>query len=119
MPFGIASSLYKVQTAFDSGDVEFFMKSNKDASDFIKGCFNAVLQQYKQTAKMSLEFREFVENVDEENRFDWPNNAHFGSALKDLVNQYCDNVTTNLNTHKKKRLREYLKMVVHLNQDQL
>lgn len=101
MLFGIATFLYKVQTAFDSGDVEFFMKSNKEASDFIKGCFNAVLQQYKQTAKMSLEFCESVENLDEENRFDWPNHAHFCSALKDLVNQYCDNVTTSLNTHKK------------------
>lgn len=107
--------LQKAQLAFDSRDIDFFQKLGFDV---IKDRFDAVLQQNVHTPKMNEDFRDFVEYLDEDNRFDWPNNNYFGNALKDLVDQYCSNVKTNLNTHKKKRLREYLRMIVYQHRDQ-
>lgn len=62
---------------------------------------------------MEPEFRRFVENLETENRFSWPNNKYFGNLTKYLYDQYIDNVKTNLSTHAEKRLRNFLKMRVY------
>lgn len=113
----LASLLFlrKVQSAFDSDNVAFFQVNNVGGQGAIKQCFEAVLQQNVNSYKMDADFREFVNNLDEENRFDWPNNDNFGNANKDIIQQYETNVKTNLYTHRKKRLREYLRMRVYQN----
>lgn len=113
----LASLLFlcKVQSAFDSHNVAFFRVNNVGGQDAIKQCFEAVLQQNVNGDKMDANFRRFVENLDEENRFNWPTNNFFGNANKDIIQQYESNVITNLYTHRKKRLREYWRMRVYEN----
>ncbi|XP_031637902.1 uncharacterized protein LOC116350289, partial [Contarinia nasturtii] len=62
---------------------------------------------------MEPEFRQFAQNLDDDHRFEWPNNKHFGNAMGDIIDIYENNLITNLNTHPGKRLREYLNMKVY------
>lgn len=103
--------LYKVQNAYDNGRLhrEFF---TQDGQIVIKECFDAVLVQNINGMKMVQEFREFVENLDAQHHFEWPNNRNFGNGLKHLVKTYATNVYTNLKTHCEKRLINYLKLKV-------
>lgn len=126
--------LFKAQRAFEAYNITFFLKPNQrgkgveantngnandDPSgyDVIKGCFDAVLQTNINTAKMEPEFRSFVDSLDDENRFDWPNSNKMGNAMKDIVKQYVNSLKTNLYTHRKKRLREYLRIQVYKNNE--
>lgn len=98
--------LNRVQQAFDDREAKFFEQIGEKV---IKDCFHSVLQQNMN------EFRGFIDNLDEGQRFYWPSNSYFGNATGDLIKTYCTNVTTNLNTHLKKRLREFLKLKVLIN----
>lgn len=112
----LASLLFltKVQQAFDSGDVEFFTKTNKQGFNVIKECFDAVVGTAVNGVKMVDYFRVFAQNVN----INWPTSGGMGNATKDIVKQYGSNVTTNLKVHRKKRLREYLRVVVYENNQQ-
>lgn len=57
-------------------------------------------------------FREIFEGLDGNNRLRWPNNKYFGNYMKYLYQQYARNVITNLTTHQRTRLYEYLKLIV-------
>lgn len=107
--------LDKVQTAFEAVNIAYFQVNDIGGYNKIKECFEAVLRQNVNTDKMDPDFRVFVENLDDENRFDWPNNDYMGNANKDIIDQYVTNVKTLLYTHRKKRLREYLRMRVYQN----
>lgn len=105
--------LNQVQRAFDENDNTFF---EQNGDDVIRECFMAVLIQNVRTSNTMIpEFREFVNDLDDDNKFAWANNNYFGNATGDLSDQYTTNVITNLRTHKLKRLKEYLKMVVYEN----
>ena len=110
----LASLLFatKVNSAFDhgmeTGDYQFFLEN--DGDDVIRNCFYAVLIRYKDTETMDPWFREIVDNLDAENRFNWPKNNYFNNQFKYLYQEYMRNVTTNLTTHQKNRLRQYLSM---------
>lgn len=108
----LASLLFltKVQEAYDLHNNEFFDKTNAGGYNVIKGCFDAVVGTNVRSDKMVEYFRVFAENV----QIDWPTNAGMGNATKDILKQYVDNVITNLKTHRKKRLREYLRAVVYV-----
>lgn len=103
--------LFKVQTAYDKGRIhrDFF---EQNGHIVIKECFEAVLVQNVDSSKMPQEFCEIADNLDELHRFQWPNNKTFGNAFKELIKTYQTNVTTNLKTHCKQRLVNYLKMKV-------
>lgn len=104
--------LYRVQSAYDKGRLhrEFFAQ---DGQTVIKESFHAVLAQNANTTKLEQEFWQLAEGVDDRFPFEWPRNKNFGNALKDLMKVYTTNVTTNLKTHCKKRLTEYLKLKVY------
>lgn len=114
----LASLLYlnKMKAAYehgrDTGDWSFFDDPEADGVHIIEGCFYAVLQDYKEAEDMLPEFREKVEGLDAENRFAWPGNPYFGNHFKYLFQQYARNVVTNLTTHAKKRLNQYLRLTV-------
>lgn len=103
--------LHKVQSAYDNGRLhyEFF---DQDGQVVIKDCFYGVLAKYVNTTKMAEDFREIAEGFDEQFPFPWPNNSNFGNGLKDLMKIYVTNVITNLKTHCKARLVQYLKLKV-------
>lgn len=101
--------LEQVQRAYDAGHQAFF---NQCGQLVIKSCFHAVLQQNAHTNQMPAEFRELAENLEDQYRFEWPENRHFGNGLKDLIKQYATNVKTNLKTHCKDRLVAYLKLII-------
>lgn len=82
-----------------------------DGIHIIENCFHAVLQKYKEDDGMVPWFRHYFENeLHPDNRFAWPDNARFGNSQKYMQQQYTRNVITNLTTHAKKRLSEFLKM---------
>lgn len=115
----LASLLFicKVQTAFDTENVAFFFKDNIQGEKEIKECFDAVLRQNINSSKMDPSFRTFVDDLPENQQFDWPNNNYMGNAMKDILNQYVKSVKENLWRHRKKRLREFLRVKVYeLNQ---
>lgn len=60
---------------------------------------------------MLPEFRQLTEELYED--FIWPNNDLFGNDLYDLAKIYTINVKNNLFVHRKKRLREYLRMYTY------
>lgn len=108
--------LYKVECAYDNGNLEFFEQNGEIV---IKECFEGVLQQnINNNTKMAPEFRQFVENMDQRYVFQWPNNKSFGNGLKDLVKPYVTSVIANLKTHSKQRLVNYLKLKVFENNTQ-
>lgn len=98
----------KLDHGFNTGDYSFFDDYNGD--DIIKDCFYSVLQNYKENETMEASFRETVETLDGDNRFCWPKNEYYGNIFKYLITTYSRNLTTNLSTHRGKRLLEYLKM---------
>lgn len=102
--------LWKVQAAFDDSHFDFF---NQDGEKVIRECFFAVLQKNIRSDKMNAEFRAFALSLSGEQRIAWPKNTHFGNGTNDLIKTYVTNVKTNLFTHRKKRLREYLKMKIY------
>lgn len=106
----LASLLFlnKVRAKFEEEDLDFF---DGDGAHIIEGCFFAVLRKNKENEDMLPEFRETFETVNDENRMQWLENTHFGNLFKYLIQQYIRNVTTNLNTHKKKRLKHYFKLI--------
>lgn len=99
--------LHKSQTAYDNGHQAFF---NQDGYKVIKKCFHGVLQQNIYSEMMPAPFREFVDNLHQQYRFQWPKNTSFGNGLGDQIKTYTTNVTTNLKTHCKKRLVQFLKL---------
>lgn len=102
--------LYKAQSAFDSHHNAFF---DQFGFDVIKNCFYGVLIEYANSTAMPAGFRQFVEQLHPQYRFDWPNNDRFGhNGFEALYKTYTVNVMTNLETHAEKRLVEYLKLVV-------
>lgn len=105
--------LTKVQRAFEENHNAFFEQN--DGEDKIRKCFQAVLQHNIRSSMMDPEFRQFVSNLPEEYRFDWPKTDYLGNGLNYLIITYVTNVENNLNTHLKKRLYEFLKMKVFLN----
>lgn len=109
----LASLLFlnKVHREFDATNQAFF---NQSGEQVIIDCFYGVLIQNALTrnGKMLPEFRQCASNLE---NFEWPNNKYFGNAMKDLHNTYITNVKTNLNTHCKKRIREFLRMKVYEN----
>lgn len=108
----LASLLFlnKVQNAYDSNHEAFFRQNGENV---IRDCFYAVLPKNLHTDKMTHEFREIAQRLDEQHQISWPNTEHFGNAIKDLIDTYVTNVKTNLSTHSKKRLREYLRMKIY------
>jgi len=125
----------------ENNDFEFFGGKGEDK---IKQCFHQVLQQNvnptepknkkrkykpkpnvkkprgprKELPPIDPKFKEIVDSLDDDHRIDWPNNNDFSNGIKHLINQYADNVVTNLNTHAKKHITEYLKLkVFELNTD--
>lgn len=117
----LASLLFlnKVRAEFEvariTGNWTFF---DGDGEHVIEGCFFAVLAKNKENEDMLPEFRDTFEHMDAENRMAWPNNNYMGNIFKYLFQQYIRNVTTNLTTHRKNRLRQYFKFVVVLNEEQ-
>lgn len=109
----LASLLFlnKVRAKFDEADWAFF--ANSDGVHIIEGCFYAVLGKNKENEDMLPEFRTEFEQVDGENRMQWPNNDYFGNLTKYLYQQYARNVTTNLSTHQQKRVKQYFKLVAY------
>lgn len=67
--------LFKVETAFDSTDIAFF---GQEGHKVIKECFQGVLMDNVATTKMAPEFRQYVENLPHQYRYEWPNNNGFG-----------------------------------------
>lgn len=110
--------MYKVQSALDANRITFFFLNTRGGTEVIKECFDAVVRQGVNSAKMDPIFRQFVEDLDEEYRFEWPTSDFLGNATKDIVQTYVKNVTTNLYTHRKKRLREFLRMTIYTHQGQ-
>lgn len=103
----LASLLFlnRCQRAFDDKHYAFFQL---DGEKVIRECFLGVLTQHINGAKMLPEFRQLAEELYED--FNWPNNELFGNGLYDLAKTYTTNVKNNLFVHRKKRLREYLRM---------
>lgn len=58
-------------------------------------------------------FETIAFDLDAEHQLVWPNTAHFGNGLNDLIHTYTTNLKTNLFTHAKKRLRQYLLMLTY------
>lgn len=97
--------LYQVQTAYDTKHIDFFRQIGENV---IRDCFLGVIPKNFRTRNIPYEFWEIAEN-----EIDWPNTNHFGNGIKDLIDTYTTNVKTNLLTHGKKRLREYLRMKIY------
>lgn len=105
--------LNKVQRAFEENRNLFF--DENDGADIIRKCFQAVLRHNVRKGMMDPEFRQFILNLPEENRVDWPETNYLGNGINYLINTYVTNVENNLSTHAKKRLHEFLKMKVYKN----
>lgn len=101
----LASLLFldKVKLAHFNNNLAFF---NGKGKDVIKRCFYAVLRKNKEKEDMDPDSKELVEN----NGIQWPTNEYFGNQMKYMYRQYTTNVETNLKTHAKKRLTQYMKM---------
>ncbi|XP_055320564.1 uncharacterized protein LOC129577480 isoform X1 [Sitodiplosis mosellana] len=99
--------LYKVKSANESNNADFF---SGDGNKEIKDCFYAVLQKNKEKEEMVPDFRDFVENMEAENRFSWPGNSFFGNQMQYLYKQYTTNLRNNLEMHAERRLYQYLIM---------
>lgn len=108
----LASLLFlnKVRAAFEREEWDFF--DDGDGIHIIEGCFYAVLIQHKDEEDMLPEFRTEFQQVDIENQMQWPNNKYFGNTIKYLYQQYARNVITNLTTHAKKRITQFLRYCV-------
>lgn len=101
--------LNRAQAAFDTGSAvsAFF---DQRGEDVIRKCFQNVVHNKRKRLVVPDEFGAYGDDLGD---FEWPSNAYFGNILAELCNGYCRNVTTNLNTHLKKRLREFLRMRVY------
>lgn len=105
--------LNKVQAAFDSGiETDFF---GQKGVDVIRSCFLSVTYNKKNKLTVPAELRSATRNLERDGflPIEWPNNDFFGNITGFLSDTYCTNVTTNLNTHLKKRLREFLRMRIY------
>lgn len=107
----LASLLFlnRCQRAFDDKHYAFFQLNGEKV---IRDCFLGVLEQHINGEKMLPEFRQLVNELYGIN-FIWPNNALFGNGLYDLAKTYTINVKNNVFVHRKKRLREYLRMHIY------
>lgn len=79
-------------------------------------CFRSVLEQNieRNVAEgWAPQFYDIARALHPAHQFAWPRNNYCGNATGDLIEQYVRNVTTNLNTHTKKRLTQYLKVVIY------
>jgi hypothetical protein len=100
--------LYEVQKNFDlSNWIYFHEENNRTGEVVVRECFRKVLSQNKET--IDEPFRAFVEQLDGENRFEWPKNKCMTNYFEFLHEQFATNVKTNLVTHCEKRTAEYLK----------
>lgn len=108
----LASLLFlsKIRQKDEEADLAFFAEG--DGEHIIENCFFSVLRDYKNDEGMEAWFREFIENeLEPENKFQWPHNGYFGNYMKYLYQQYARNVVTNLTTHAGKRLHQFFKMI--------
>lgn len=97
--------LYKVQKAYDTNHIDFFRQNGEDV---IRDCFLGLIPKNFAERKTPIEFQTMIQ----EEGINWPNTRHFGNAIKDLYDTYTTNLKTNLSTHAKKRVREYVKMKI-------
>lgn len=102
--------LHKVRTAHENGDRTFF--DDGDGIHVIEECFFAVLSKNVDDQLMP-EFRAKYNAVDGQHRMAWPNNQYFGNLMKYMQQEYVRNVITNLTTHRKKRLTQFLRYCVY------
>lgn len=104
--------LNKIEVAFEEGNAAFFEQTGRDV---IRECFMAVLNQHKNGYRMIPAFRHFVENLNQDQQFEWPTNNYFGNIIGDLIDLFETNTKNNLITHAKKRLTSFLKLRIHQN----
>lgn len=98
--------LYKVQHAYDTNHIDFF---RQNGDHVIRDCFLGAIPKNFRARQMPYKFWRMATDLG----IDWPNTQNFGNGIKDLIDTYITNVKTNLSTHAKKRLREYLRMMIY------
>lgn len=104
--------LFKINTAFDEENLEFFDKNEEQSKNVIIKCFNAVLEVNINTEMMPVAFRMDVERYCKVNGrdFEWPSKKTLGNSFNYFYDQYTTNVKTNLNTHCYTRLNYFFRI---------
>lgn len=103
--------LHHVRKNHDDRNDEFF---NGDGIHMIEECFYAVTKKYANTSDAMLpQFKAIYDEIDAAERMDWPNHGYFGNLIKYFPQEYARNVITNLTTHQKKRLTQFLRLRVY------
>lgn len=101
----------RAQAAFDNESDHF----GGDGEQEIRSCFFSVTYNKRRPLTIPNEFRAFTQDMelDGYRGIEWPSTQYFGNINNVLIETYCRNVQTNLNTHLKKHLTEFLRMRVY------
>lgn len=104
---GSLDFLCKIQYAFDNHDVDLF---RGDGSKVIRESFMSVLQQSNSNYLVDI-----MHNLND--RFEWPRNRFFANGVYYLHDTYETNLKNNLMMHIEERIRYYLRVKVHQQND--
>lgn len=100
--------LYKVNTAVDQNDRQFF---EQDSDKLIRHIFDAVSSEnIGDATKMEPEFRAMVEQHIGDPNFQWPSKSYLSRSFEYYITTYKTNVKNNLIIHCQTRVRYFLRM---------